>query len=81
MRTQAEIRLLRLCEEVYQTSPQFICCSATIDNPKEHFEMRQGGVHVVTFPRHCVGEPGHDASLLARVERRRRGTILVGLAT
>lgn len=30
-------RLLRLCE-FYGSDPQFICCSATIANPKEHAE-------------------------------------------
>jgi DEAD/DEAH box helicase domain-containing protein len=30
-------RLLRVCM-LYDSFPQFICCSATIGNPKEHFE-------------------------------------------
>ncbi len=34
-------RLRRLCE-IYGTSPQFICCSATIANPREHAEKLVG---------------------------------------
>jgi len=30
-------RLRRLCD-IYGARPQFICCSATIDNPREHIE-------------------------------------------
>ena len=30
-------RLMRVCRH-YQSAPQFICCSATIGNPKEHAE-------------------------------------------
>ena len=31
-------RLQRICH-MYGSDPVFICCSATIDNPKEHFQM------------------------------------------
>ena len=31
-------RLLRVCQ-MYGADPQFICCSATINNPYEHFHM------------------------------------------
>ncbi|MFA5055709.1 MAG: DEAD/DEAH box helicase [Dehalococcoidia bacterium] len=34
-------RLRRLCQQ-YGSSPQFICCSATIANPKEHIENLVG---------------------------------------
>ena len=34
-------RLLRICQ-LYEASPQFICCSATIANPKEHIERLVG---------------------------------------
>ncbi|MEA1958592.1 MAG: DEAD/DEAH box helicase [Chloroflexota bacterium] len=34
-------RLRRLCE-LYGSSPQFICCSATIANPREHIENLVG---------------------------------------
>ncbi len=34
-------RLLRICEK-YNSSPQLICCSATIGNPKEHAEALIG---------------------------------------
>jgi DEAD/DEAH box helicase domain-containing protein len=39
-------RLLRLCR-FYGTAPQFICCSATIGNPREHAERLIG--HPVTL--------------------------------
>ena len=34
-------RLLRICQ-FYGSAPQFICCSATIGNPREHAERLIG---------------------------------------
>ncbi len=39
-------RLTRLCQ-LYDSSPQFICCSATIANPGEHIERLTGSRPVV----------------------------------
>jgi DEAD/DEAH box helicase domain-containing protein len=44
-------RLKRICEH-YRSSPQFICCSATIGNPQEHAE------HIVGQPMELVNNDG-----------------------
>ncbi|MFA5629705.1 MAG: DEAD/DEAH box helicase [Dehalococcoidales bacterium] len=44
-------RLRRICNK-YEANPQFICCSATVDNPCEHIE------NLVGVPFNIVNEDG-----------------------
>ena len=77
-------RLKRVCEH-YGSSPQFICCSATIANPKEHAEGITGvemelvdndgsprGPKKFVFwnPPMLVDQNGSGASITAGGERR-----------
>lgn len=61
-------RLVRVCAH-YGASPQFICCSATIANPREHFERfvplnclgGSANLHVVS---HDTSPRGHKMFLI-----------------
>jgi DEAD/DEAH box helicase domain-containing protein len=50
-------RLLRLCAR-YGSSPRFVCCSATIANPAEHFCNLVGIAHPPELSRVSLGGPG-----------------------